>query len=429
MTRIVIFWVCLSAIYGCSSVKSLAIKRDINKILESSPIFSQYFVGFSLYDISSNQFISNYNSDRYFTPASNTKILTLGASLALGLDSVASFQIAEDDGEMFLRPLGDPTFLHPDFEKQPALDLLASLQKDTIYIDEGIMPELSSFGPGWAWDDYMYDFQPERSKFPVYGNIIRIQTRNGNADIRPDFFTDYMDLSAKRNSRSREFNMFGITIPPDLDSSKIEIPFVTSDELLDLLLTDTLNTTILRKSAPENLTWSTVYNTRSLDVVALMMQRSDNFISEQLIYNLMATHQFETQDRLHSELKNDFFKELEKPFIWVDGSGLSRYNMFTPESLTLLLKRIHTELTWEEIQYVFPNGGFSGTIKNWYGDEEPYVFAKTGTLRHNHCLSGYLVTSSGKRLIFSIMNNHFPFESNKVKEEMQKLLQAIRDNY
>ena len=78
---------------------------------------------------------------------------------------------------------------------------------------------------------------------------------------------------------------------------------------------------------------------------------------------------------------------------------------------------------------IFSTGGVSGTIKNWYAAEQPYVFAKTGTLKHNHSLSGYLKTNSGKTLIFSFMNNHYPFSSTQVKTEMQSLLEDIRENY
>jgi D-alanyl-D-alanine carboxypeptidase/D-alanyl-D-alanine-endopeptidase (penicillin-binding protein 4) len=70
-----------------------------------------------------------------------------------------------------------------------------------------------------------------------------------------------------------------------------------------------------------------------------------------------------------------------------------------------------------------------GTIRNWYGGQESaYVYAKTGTLSNKHCLSGYLRTKSGRLLIFSFMHNNYVGSSTPVKEEMEKVLDWLREN-
>jgi D-alanyl-D-alanine carboxypeptidase/D-alanyl-D-alanine-endopeptidase (penicillin-binding protein 4) len=79
---------------------------------------------------------------------------------------------------------------------------------------------------------------------------------------------------------------------------------------------------------------------------------------------------------------------------------------------------------------MFAVGGVSGTLKDWYpGNPVPYIHAKTGTLGNNHCLSGYLMTSSGKVLIFSFMNNHFRQPATEVKQQIQLVLEWVRDHY
>ncbi len=115
---------------------------------------------------------------------------------------------------------------------------------------------------------------------------------------------------------------------------------------------------------------------------------------------------------------------------WVDGSGLSRYNLFTPESLVFLLRKLHREFPESRLFPLLAQGGRDGTLKDLYSSEEsPYIFGKTGSLSNNHNLSGYLRTRSGKTVIFSFMNNHYTDPTSSVKSRMQRILDWVRDNY
>jgi D-alanyl-D-alanine carboxypeptidase/D-alanyl-D-alanine-endopeptidase (penicillin-binding protein 4) len=162
-----------------------------------------------------------------------------------------------------------------------------------------------------------------------------------------------------------------------------------------------------------------------------MMEVSDNFIAEQLLILGSST----LSDTLNSHnarehVLDNYLSDLRQPPRWVDGSGLSRYNLFTPESMVHVLHTMYNEIPRERLFLFFPTGGKSGTIENWYpGSPDPYIYAKTGSLGNNHCLSGYLLTKSGKTLIFSFMNNHFVESSSEIKKRMQSIFENIRDNY
>lgn len=106
--------------------------------------------------------------------------------------------------------------------------------------------------------------------------------------------------------------------------------------------------------------------------------------------------------------------------------------MFTPRSVVKLLDKILDEVPMEKIKAYFPAGGESGTIRNWYPadpGEPAYIYAKTGTLIMSSALSGYLITKSGKTLIFSTFFNNYTGSSNIQKEELQKVLYFIYKNY
>ena len=171
------------------------------------------------------------------------------------------------------------------------------------------------------------------------------------------------------------------------------------------------------------------------DVLRPMMQDSDNFLAEQLLIMSAWKNGFSDLEEFRDFVNEQWLPDINP--VWVDGSGLSRYNLARPIDQVRLLDRIYKEYGWETIEQVFAQGGVNGTIEEWYAntslegtnESRPYVYAKTGTLSNNHCLSGYLVTESDNLLIFSFMNNNYVRQTNEIKQEMQHLLEAIRDAY
>jgi D-alanyl-D-alanine carboxypeptidase/D-alanyl-D-alanine-endopeptidase (penicillin-binding protein 4) len=113
----------------------------------------------------------------------------------------------------------------------------------------------------------------------------------------------------------------------------------------------------------------------------------------------------------------------------VDGSGLSRYNLVSPQVLATALEKLYQQQPMDRIQKLFPAGEQSGTLKDWFGNGEnpAYVYAKTGSMSGVYCLAGYLKTKKGKTLVFSFMSNNFIGSNRVIKEELQVILEYIRD--
>lgn len=420
-----LYCILLGLIGACIPIKQVVLKRDLKILLSKSEIFNDQITGFVLYDPETAEIIYSIHGDDYFNPASNIKLLTTLAVLQNYKDSIPTFLRYPNEDTVIIEPLGDPTFLHPDFPNPRWFDMFSG-QKISIHYP---MFDLKKFGPGWAWDDYPYYYQPERSLMPLYGNVVKIGWTD-SLRVSPLFFKDYVQVhpypSSLRQPREEYFNLFHYDIPSDT-SKVVDIPFITGKELTQILLKNrfegdfsTLDYNILSQG-------DTLYNASTLHALAVMMKRSDNFLAEQLLINKAIQLGDHNTDQLRWNLKRIW--SLPDQTQWVDGSGLSRYNLITPNSLVKVLHLIYQQASWQMIQTIFPEGGVSGTIKDWYGGNPSYLYAKTGTFRNNHCLSGYLVTNSGKTLIFSMMNNHYTRPVAEIKVAMQEVLEVIRDEY
>lgn len=419
----------------------------LQAMFDSSKVFSGNFTGFTLYDPATDSVLYAQNEDKYFTPASNTKLFTFFTGLKMLPDSIPAIQYAIRGDSLIFRGTGAPSFLHPDFGNLDIYDFLKNSDKQLYYTDEHFDDEL--LGPGWSWSDFNYYYSAEKSPFPIYGNVVRVTVEeiklqqiasdSTGLKVSPAFFRARIDSPRYEKERpliAREFfnNDYKYFPKSDTISYTIDRPFHYTPELITEMLSDTLDkpVTYLNTKFPDD--YKTLYSIPVDTVYKRMLQPSDNFIAEQLLL-VAASEMGEPLNArtVIDSMKENHLKDMPDEPQWVDGSGLSRYNMFTPRSMIWLLQQINSEfLIDQDLFALMPAGGESGTIRNWYGapDEgEPYVFAKTGTLSNNHCLSGFVITESGRKLLFSFMNNHYVSSSSVVKQEMEQVLRHIRAKY
>jgi D-alanyl-D-alanine carboxypeptidase/D-alanyl-D-alanine-endopeptidase (penicillin-binding protein 4) len=435
------FIVC--TICSCSVQKQIAKSA---KLLINDPVVENAHIGISVFDPAENKYWYGYQADKYFTPASNTKIFSCYAAMKYLGDSLITFHYSENDTALFIVPNGDPTFLHPDFKQQPAVQFLQKTKKKIYVIDNNWKD--AAWGSGWSWDDYNGAYMAERSVFPVYGNVIKwIQSKDTSEEAvimnRQDvsvfsepevnwpvnFNTNIHDSTFHVERKLTE-NEFNINQGNEAYAEQ-EIPFITKGIQSALeLLKDTIGREILATNKFKNTKSLTPLHSQPLDsLLKQMMYRSDNFFAEQCL--LMVSNKlfgYMNDEKVIDTLLKTDLKDLPQKPNWADGSGLSRYDAFTPQDFISILNKMKNEFGIKRMQGIFPTGG-TGTLKNYYKTDSGYFFAKTGSLSDVIALSGFFYTRKNKLLFFSVLVNNHHSTPFIIRKAVERFLQGIRNKY
>lgn len=441
MKRLFIHTCCL--LLAISSVAQQKTTRSpLGDFLED-PIFRSAHLGVSVYDPIAKKSLYEYQPHKYFVPASNVKIVTCYAAMK-HLDSLLpGIRYYENDTAIYIVPTGDPTVLHRDFTRQPVIEFLQQ-QKKKIYITDRNWKD-KELGAGWSWDDYADDYMAERNAFPVYGNTLKwVQQRvagSGPADESTmSVFSDpevnwsvrFEPDSAKKGfavKRDRLANIFSISESTE-NNKEVYVPFITGGLAAALeLLPDTIGKAIALQNDflvtdPQKRTvWS-----QPLDsVLRHMMYNSDNFFAEQLLLMISDEQAGVMDDGLiiDSLLQTDLVDLPDTP-VWVDGCGLSRYNLFTPADFVQILDSMRSQFGMERIKKIFPTGD-SGTLKHYYVSDNGFIYAKTGSMSGVIALSGFLYNRAGRPLIFSVMINNYNGSGAAARRRIERFIKRIRN--
>ena len=460
----------LVIISSCSVSKQIS--KQAQAILLRDSAISTGHIGLSIYEPATNKYWYNYNADKYFIPASNTKLFTLYAGMKYLGDSLTGLAYQNfSDTAINVSGTGDPTFMHPDFKNQPALNFLKSQQK-AIYLSGDYKD--SALGYGWAWDDYNDDYMVERSAFPIYGNVISVSLDGykkeekfyiePNWKTSPKYFESVLpdfrllepkykadaglkkidsnkaqaltkSFTIKRNRTGNNFTLLPAnsifknqTIPVYTNGIENTVAALKNDFQLNITEGRLVDES-LYPGTPANLRWHKIKSQPTDSLFKPMMHRSDNFFAEQTL--LMVGNEYlgylSTEKTIETLLNSDLKDVPQRPK-WVDGCGLSRYNLFTPQSFVYILNKMKNEFGLDRLKNILATGG-TGTLSSYYKKDSGYIFAKTGTLSNNCALSGYLITKTGKILIFSVLANNYITSAVLVRKAVEKYLLAIRENY
>lgn len=413
----------LTILVGCSSTRISKNQKNINSILKST-FYDNQFTGVLILDPQNRDTLIALNDDKYFTPASNVKIFTLYTGLKLLPDKIPTLKYVKQNDTLYFEGTGDPTWLHPYFKDNTALQFLKGF-KNLAFSTNNFQD--TKFGPGWAWEDYEFYYSPERGSIPLYGNVVNLFEKDSLV-VSPGYFKPSIDRKEYPYLRSITKNEFFIQ---EGLMDTLEIPFKTSVKITKELLQNQLTTKIEHTTRFPESEKKILYGISTDSIYKRMLFESDNFLAEQLMLAAAST----LSDTLSFKNSRDYTLQnyltvLEQEPRWVDGSGLSRYNLFTPTSFVHILTLLKEEIPEKRLFHLFPTWNASGTITNpLQSDEIQFIYAKSGGMGNVYNLSGYLKTKSGKVLIFSFMNNHFRKPSSQIRQNIYDILKSIHESY
>ncbi len=388
----------LTNLFSCTQV-------NWSKTFQKSPL-SKQSSGLLIQELNTGQFVFSHRSDQFFMPASNTKLATfLMAKSFLG-DSIPSFAYLEKKDTLFFWGTGDPTQLNPAFSNTSLIDFLSKSNKALVFCAPP--KEIPPLGNGWSWDDYNDSYSAEISSLPLYGNLVGFSIKNQKWDVSPRFFKSAITGTHSFNYVLRDRLKNEFTMPNLKSEFKAQqVPFVTSAAMTAKLLADTLKKDVMvQRKAWDPL--AKIHYSGLLDSLYVpMLHESDNMIAEHLLLLIAAKNQWPggAQDII-SRLKKESNFEFMKSVHWVDGSGLSRYNLFRPMDFIEILRALSQKVDPANLHFLLPQTGKTGTLKSIkLKSDNRIIWAKSGSFSNTYDLSGFFQNSKGKTYVFSILTN------------------------
>jgi serine-type D-Ala-D-Ala carboxypeptidase/endopeptidase (penicillin-binding protein 4) len=114
-----------------------------------------------------------------------------------------------------------------------------------------------------------------------------------------------------------------------------------------------------------------------------------------------------------------------------DGSGLSRQNAMTAQTLVDVLVYMKNRGKWfDAFKNSIPVTGIDGTQKYYFQDSflKGKARAKTGSMTRVRSMAGYMTTRSGKEIAFAIIVNNYSGASSNMTSLIEKWMESLYMN-
>ena len=441
----------------------------------NAPKFDNAFWGILIVDPASGDTLYSRNAGKLFMPASNLKIITGSTALAqLGPDyqyrtTFAARGAVRDStlrGDLLVFGRGDPTI--SDHMRKDAMiplhEIGDSLRAHGIARITGrIVAAGDAFpgptlGYGWDWDDLDYDYGAGVDELNFNEGFATIIARGGKRPGAP------LLVETRPARRSPAVRVTATTVaepvpggaklkPPvfrwdsigggALVEGTIAVGDSTSDNVAfrvpDAAYVDALGEALRdrgikldgRVTRDTSARADTLFATLSpplRDILPALEKPSQNQIAE-ILFKTLALERtgVGSADSARRVIERQLaaWGAKDGSYAIRDGSGLSRHDYVTPETLVRVLATIRADTAFHVFYDALPIAGVDGTISNRMKGTpaEGNVHAKTGFVDKARSLSGYATTADGRMVIFSALCNNWTVPTSEV-EAVQNMIAA-----
>jgi serine-type D-Ala-D-Ala carboxypeptidase/endopeptidase (penicillin-binding protein 4) len=433
--------------------EDVALAKKLDETIEKSE-FANARWGVFVVSLKDGRVLAARDAQKLFTPASVQKIITsvvaldrLGADFRWQTRVLAREQPSNGTlaGDLILYGQGAP-----DLSDEGIQNLVSQLKAKGLQRVQGdIIGDDSYFtgdaiGDGWAWNELQWYYGAEASALSINKNLVNVSLEGGKPKVEPA--TDYVELSGevaalqngdiesiglKRGLGNNKIYVWGEGRNLDVRVA-VENPALWSAKILkDALVKNGIAVTGGVKSAdwkaqnkfnPDAASELAKVESQALgEIVRKMNKDSVNLYAELILRTLGRKFGAEAPDenpKLQKTRGDDAagaavikkwltqngvsFQETEAI---KDGSGLSRLNFVTPETIGRALIAGNQIKAAEVFKSSLPVAGTDGTLRGRLGSAAGKISAKTGSITYVNALAGY-AQKADETLAFVILCNN-----------------------
>jgi len=453
----------------------LLLRREIDFAIKRSNT-PRTVKGIEIYSRKNKKRLFDFNSGFLFNPASNLKIVTTSFALQnIGINYKFKTVFAVSgvrrgntiDGDLIVFASADPLIIHDDLDSVA----LTIARSGVGRIDGNLIIDVSRFdslewGSGWMWDDEPSDYQMFIGPASLDHNAIMVHlsldsTRHGLSintvpvtkfvrivstavleSIDSIYVTRIMindsntiSISGKYSPNLRPSNYtfsvrnpayyFGTVLKEMLDKYGIKVRG------------DVITEKKGKNKVPAFASGTLFTLVHSIDTVITYVNKvSDNLGAECLLRIVPnESHGEIGSARNGIKMEKNFLSQLgvdSSDYSIVDGSGLSRYNLITPEAIVKVLNYNLDQPFANLFMRSLPVSGEDGTLQKRLTEEftTGNIHAKTGSINGVSTLSGYVMLPEDT-LVFSMMMQNFVTSGDSLRalqDSIGKILSLYDDN-
>jgi len=443
----------------------------------ADPAFGNAHWGVMVQSLETGEVFYRQNVDKLFMPASNNKLITAAVSLArLGADHRFTTRVAATgpilengtlEGDLVVVGGGDPAISERFYDDDPTAafrDWADSLKargitriSGDVIGDDDLFDDVH-VGPGWAWDYLDSYYAAEIGALLYNEGAVTYRIAPGDSVGAPASIeslppTNYLNLDIDVTTTADSIGVFvrsdrspfsndarlwgeiwinGDTVTRYIAPHDPTLYFVT-------VLTEVLEAEGIEVGGgpadlddlAEEIDVGSLeplfvhYSPTLAEIIEPFLKRSQNQIGEMLMRYLGAVTSGTGSLRTAREAVEETLTGwglTPKSYIYVDGSGLSRYNYVSPDALVRLLRVMARRPEFDVFYESLPIAGVDGTLRGRMRGTraEGNAHAKTGSIANSRALSGYVTTLDGELVIFSMIANNFDV-SSRAAEYLQDL--------